>query len=88
MERAAAHNLLVLLDMHRLDDQSIPMLWFNEEYGMDDVIRGWDTVLGDMQQHWNGAYVYSCRVAIDRHHPTQTPNPNMINTPTQSSAWT
>lgn len=55
VERAAAHNLLVLLDMHRLNDQFIPMLWYSEEYTLDDVVTGWDNVLNEMKKHWNGA---------------------------------
>lgn len=54
VERAAAHNMLILLDMHRLNDQIIPALWTNEEYSFNDVEKGWDTVLGDLKKHWNG----------------------------------
>lgn len=92
VERAAAHNMLVLLDMHRLDDQSIPMLWFSADYSVNDVYKGWDTVLGDLKQHWNGTDVCVCMRAIgviwsttsDLSSDTQTLSP----LPTQCSAST
>ncbi len=60
VERAAAHNMLVLLDMHRLDDQVIPDKWINEDYNLEDVYRGWDTILGDLKGQWNGACARAC----------------------------
>lgn len=65
IERAAAHNLLVLLDMHQLNDHMIPQLWFDEQYSMDDVLKGWDTMLGDLKGHWNGTQTCIAVAAID-----------------------
>lgn len=53
VEKAAEYKMLVLLDMHRLNDAVIPQLWYSDEYPMDDVLKGWDTVLGDLKKHWN-----------------------------------
>ena len=53
VEKAAAYNMLVLLDMHRLNDQFIPQLWYSDDHPIDDVLSGWDTVLGDLKKHWN-----------------------------------
>lgn len=44
--KAAKYNILVMLDLHRLNDQFIPQLWYSEEHSVDDVLKGWDTVLG------------------------------------------
>jgi hypothetical protein len=54
VERAAAHNMLILLDMHRLNDEVISTVWYDENYSITDVEKGWDTVLGDLKKHWNG----------------------------------
>jgi hypothetical protein len=44
--KAAQYNILVMLDLHRLNDQFIPQLWYSDEHSVDDVLTGWDTVLG------------------------------------------
>lgn len=53
VEKAAEYQMVVLLDMHRLNDAFIPQLWYSEEFPIEDVLRGWDVVLGDLKNEWN-----------------------------------
>lgn len=47
IDKAASYKILVMLDLHRLNDEFIPQLWYSEEHPVDDVLRGWDIVLGE-----------------------------------------
>lgn len=53
ISRAADYKILVMLDSHRLDDQSIPELWYSPEYPYEAMLQAWDTILGDVKHHWN-----------------------------------
>lgn len=33
IDKAAEHDIMVMLDMHRLNEDFIPELWYNDEYG-------------------------------------------------------
>ena len=53
IQRAGDFKIQVMIDFHRLDDQQIPELWYSNDYPYDAMMRGWDTLLGDLKQHWN-----------------------------------
>ncbi len=57
IERAGDFNILVMLDSHRLNDQEIPELWYNNEFPEETMLEAWDTVLGDTKHHWNRTFV-------------------------------
>lgn len=42
-----------MLDSHRLNDEEIPELWYNDEFPEEKMLEAWDTVLGDTKHHWN-----------------------------------
>ncbi|MCD8484328.1 cellulase family glycosylhydrolase [Candidatus Woesebacteria bacterium] len=41
IQEAAKHDILILLDSHRLNDQNIPALWYSDEYSEEDWINDW-----------------------------------------------
>lgn len=53
VRKAAEYEMVVLLDMHRLNDAFIPQLWYSDEFTYDHVLQGWDVVLGDLKPMWN-----------------------------------
>jgi endoglucanase len=55
VERAAEHNILVLLDLHRLDSRTWPSdgKWYNKDTSMNDVIVFWEKLATDFRDQWN-----------------------------------
>ena len=46
-------QILVLLDSHRLDLQSIAPLWYNSQYSEARHLAAWNVVLDTMNGKWN-----------------------------------
>eukprot|EP00624_Nannochloropsis_granulata_P005410 evm.model.NODE_3836_length_13751_cov_70.976944.5 len=42
-----------MLDMHRLNEDFIPELWFDDKYTMKDVKQAWDNLLTAFGDRWN-----------------------------------
>ena len=64
VERAARRNLLVLIDIHRLNASVWPDpkgLWYNDKFSFADLKTGWAQVAHRMCRHWNvfGADVFN-----------------------------
>ncbi len=53
IDKAAEYDILVMLDMHRLNEDFIPELWFDDKYTMKDVKQAWDNLLTAFGDRWN-----------------------------------
>lgn len=53
IDKAAEYGILIMLDMHRLNEDFIPELWYDDKYSMDDVKEAWDNLLTAFGDRWN-----------------------------------
>lgn len=53
IDKAAEYDILVMLDMHRLNEDMIPELWYDDKYTMKDVKKAWDNLLDAFADRWN-----------------------------------
>jgi endoglucanase len=42
-----------MLDMHRLNEDLIPELWYDGDYGMPQLLQAWDNLLSAVGNKWN-----------------------------------
>jgi endoglucanase len=53
IDRCAERGLMVMLDMHRLNELEISELWYDDEYTEAEVLQGWDNILDVCKDKWN-----------------------------------
>lgn len=63
VKRAADHDILVLLDLHRLEAKRWPTdgLWYSDSVAVESVIGAWERLATDFASEWNvlGADIYN-----------------------------
>lgn len=53
IDKAAEYDILIMLDMHRLNEDFIPELWYDDKYTMKEVKQAWDNLLTAFGDRWN-----------------------------------
>ena len=54
MDMCAERGMQVVLDMHRLDEnQQAPDLWWDEKHSTEELINGWNNVIGRLKNRPN-----------------------------------
>lgn len=53
VDLAAEYGILIMWDLHCLDPNIIPELWYNSDISEKDVIQAWDNMLDLFESKWN-----------------------------------
>ena len=53
VDKAAEYDILIMLDFHRINEQFIPELWYDQEMDMQKTMEAWDEVLTLAKGKWN-----------------------------------
>merc|ERR1711988_1154886 len=53
IDKAAEYELLIMLDFHRINEEVIPELWYDQQMTTEQTLQAWDEVLFLVKGKWN-----------------------------------